>query len=154
MNKLIGSQYFVAQFLWTYFFLSCWTNDVTNFPKVMNLMSSPNCYLRFSIVVLETLKFEWQCSQYLELKPSCANYNDIWWCFLYAFRFRRITFPSIWKPEQNTWLKIFLNENKLQVFKYVCIKTIQFLPSTVTVSWHPSKSQIYNTWKFIKTTHQ
>ena len=71
MNKLIGSQYFVAHFLWTHFFLSCWTDYVINFLKVMNLMSSPNCHLRFSIVVLETLKFEWQCSQYLELNPTC-----------------------------------------------------------------------------------
>ena len=39
----------------------------------MNLMSSLNCHLRFSIVVLETLKFEWQCSQYLELIPTCEN---------------------------------------------------------------------------------
>ena len=35
-------------------------------------MSSQNCHLRFSIVVLETLKFKWQCSQYLELNPTCA----------------------------------------------------------------------------------
>ena len=67
---MIGIQYFVAQFLWTHFFLSCWTNHVTNFPKVMNLMSSPNCHRGFSIVVLETLKFEWQYSQYLELNPT------------------------------------------------------------------------------------
>ena len=38
----------------------------------MNLMSSVNSHLRFSIVVLETLKFEWQCSQYIELNPTCA----------------------------------------------------------------------------------
>ena len=36
-------------------------------------MSSLNCYLRFSIVVLETLKFEWQCCQYLELNPTCTD---------------------------------------------------------------------------------
>ena len=71
MNKLIGSQYLFAQFLWIHFFLSCWTNDVTNFPNVMKLMSSPNCHLRFSIFVPETLKFKWQCSQYLELNPTC-----------------------------------------------------------------------------------
>ena len=39
VNKLIDSKCFVAQFLLTHFFLSCWTNDVTNFPKVMKLMS-------------------------------------------------------------------------------------------------------------------
>ena len=41
------------------------------FIMVIISMSSPNCDLRFSIVVLETLKFEWQCSQYLELNPTC-----------------------------------------------------------------------------------
>ena len=39
----------------------------------MNLMSSPNCHLRFSIVVLETLNFEWQCSQCLGLNLTCAQ---------------------------------------------------------------------------------
>ena len=71
VNKLISNQYFVAQLLRTHFFLSFWTNDFTNFLKVMNLMSSPNCHLRFSIVFLKTLKFQWQCSQYLELNPTC-----------------------------------------------------------------------------------
>ena len=49
------------------------TNDVKNFLKVMNLMSLPNCHLRFSIVVLETLNFEWQCSQDIELNPTCVR---------------------------------------------------------------------------------
>ena len=35
-------------------------------------MSSLSCDLRFSIFVLETLKFEWQCSQYLDLNPTCG----------------------------------------------------------------------------------
>ena len=35
-------------------------------------MSLPICHFRFSIFVLETLKFEWQFSQYLELNPSCV----------------------------------------------------------------------------------
>ena len=39
-------------------------------------MSSLNCHLRFSIVVLETLKFEWQCSQYLELNPTCDHVRN------------------------------------------------------------------------------
>ena len=34
---------------------------------------SPICHLRFSIFILETLKFEWQCSQYFELNPTCGN---------------------------------------------------------------------------------
>ena len=74
VNKLIGSQCLVAQFLCTHFFLSCWISDVTSFLKVMKLVSSPKCYLRFSIVVPETLKFEWQCSQYLELNPTHEKY--------------------------------------------------------------------------------
>ena len=32
----------------------------------MKLMSLPTYHLRFSTFVLETLKFEWQCSQYLK----------------------------------------------------------------------------------------
>ena len=36
-------------------------------------MSSLNCRHRFSISVLETLTFEWQCSQYLELNPACGK---------------------------------------------------------------------------------
>ena len=60
------------KFLWTHFFLSCWTNDVTNFPKVIKSMPSMNCHLRFSIFVPETLKFKWQCSQCLELNPTCV----------------------------------------------------------------------------------
>ena len=76
MNKLIGSQYLIAQFLWTHLFLSSWTNDVTNFQKVMKLIASLNCHLRFSIFVLETFKFEWQCSQYLELNPTFDNVNS------------------------------------------------------------------------------
>ena len=50
--------------------LSFWTNNVTNFPKVIRLMSLPICCFRFSIFVLETLKFEWQCNQYLQLNPT------------------------------------------------------------------------------------
>ena len=34
-------------------------------------MSSPTCHLRFLIVFLETLKFDCQYSQYLELNPTC-----------------------------------------------------------------------------------
>ena len=77
VTKLIGSQYLVAQFLWIHFFLSCWTSDVTNSPKVMKLMSLPKCHFRFLIVVLETLKFEWQCSQYLELNPTCGKCQHV-----------------------------------------------------------------------------
>ena len=38
----------------------------------MKLMSSPNCYHIFSIALLETLKFEWQYGQYLELNRACG----------------------------------------------------------------------------------
>ena len=38
-------------------FLSFWTNDVTNFPKISGLMSPAICRFRFSIFGLETLKF-------------------------------------------------------------------------------------------------
>ena len=39
----------------------------------MKLMSSLTCHLRFSISFQETLKYEWQCSQYLELNPNCVE---------------------------------------------------------------------------------
>ena len=52
--------------------LNFWTNNVTYFPKVTQLMSFPVCHFRFSIFVLATLRFEWQCSQYFELNATCA----------------------------------------------------------------------------------
>ena len=30
-------------------------------------------HFRFSFFVLDIVKFEWQCSQYLELNPTCAH---------------------------------------------------------------------------------
>ena len=51
--------------------LRVWTNDVTNILKVTQIISPQTSYFRFSIFVLEALKFEWQCSQYLELNPTC-----------------------------------------------------------------------------------
>ena len=62
-NKLICNKYLDSYFQ---------TDNVTHFPKVMKLMSSSNCHLNFSIFVLETLKFECQCSQYLEFNPICV----------------------------------------------------------------------------------
>ena len=44
------------------FFLKLLDQQCHKFSEVMNLMSSPNCHLRFSIVVVQTLKSEWQCS--------------------------------------------------------------------------------------------
>ena len=74
------SQYLDSQFLETPNVLSFWTNDVTNIPKVTQLMSLPICHFRFSIFVLESLKFKkkgwhshWQCNQYLELNPTCDH---------------------------------------------------------------------------------
>ena len=49
---------------------------MTKFAKVMKLIFLSNCHVRFSIVVLETLKFEWQYSQYLELSPTCAEWSS------------------------------------------------------------------------------
>ena len=79
-NKLICIQYLDSQFLLTHFFLSLWTNNVTNVPKVMKLMSSPTCHFRFSIFFLETLKFEWQCSHYLELNRPVLNNQITFHC--------------------------------------------------------------------------
>ena len=71
-KKLICSQYLDWQFLLSLNILSFWTYDVTNFPKISEIMSPPICHFRFLIFVLETLKFEWQCSQYLELNLTCV----------------------------------------------------------------------------------
>ena len=38
--------------------LSFWANDVINFPTVTRLIFIPDCHFRFSIFLLETLKFE------------------------------------------------------------------------------------------------
>ena len=43
LNKLSGSRYPVTKFLWTIFFLSFWTNDVEDFPKLTWTISPPSC---------------------------------------------------------------------------------------------------------------
>ena len=69
----IFSQYLDCQFLLSLNILSSWTHHVMNFPNINGIVSPPNLHLRFSIVVLETSKLERQCSQYLELNPTCEN---------------------------------------------------------------------------------
>ena len=44
--------------VYSHLFSNFWTNNVTNFPKVTQIISPPNCHLRLSIVVLETFKFK------------------------------------------------------------------------------------------------
>ena len=54
--------------------LRVWTNDVTNVLKVTRIISPLTSHLRFSIFVLETLKFQWQVlttCQYLQLNRAC-----------------------------------------------------------------------------------
>ena len=41
------------------------------------VISQLTCHLRYFIVVLETLKLQWQCSQYLTLNPTCIL-ADTW----------------------------------------------------------------------------
>ena len=55
-----------------HFFLNFWTNTVKNFPKNTKLMSFLIVPFRFSIFIIEDLKFKWQCSQYFEFNPTCA----------------------------------------------------------------------------------
>ena len=101
MNKLSCSQYFFVNTI----FLIFWTNDVTNFPKVMKLISLLNCHLIFSILVLETLKFECQCNQYLELNPTCDM------VFLQTCRFP----PSMLNlPPFSGWLRFLMGCRFLQ----------------------------------------
>ena len=72
-KKLTCNQYLDYQFLSSLNILSFWAYDATNFPKVSRIISPLIHHFRFSIAVLETLELEWQCSQYLELNPTCAN---------------------------------------------------------------------------------
>ena len=53
--------------------LSFWTNDVTIFSTVTGMISLSICHVRFLIFDLE---LEWQCSQHLELNPTCDI--DLW----------------------------------------------------------------------------
>ena len=53
--------------------LGFWTNDVTHFPKGTIITTFQICHFRVSIFVLETFKLEWQCSQGLELNPTCEK---------------------------------------------------------------------------------
>ena len=71
-KKMTCSQYFDWQFLLSLNILSFWTYNVTKFPKVSGIISPPIRDLRFSIGVPDTLEWEWQCSQYLELNPTCG----------------------------------------------------------------------------------
>ena len=67
----------------------------TDYIAVTQLMALPICHCRFSIFVLETLKFEWQCSQHIELNPICAIWN-LFWNLLWKWSRRRydpIEFP-------------------------------------------------------------
>ena len=50
----------------------------------MKIMSSLNCHFRFSFFVIENLKFEWQCSQYLELNPTCGPARLYQGCALFG----------------------------------------------------------------------
>ena len=73
VQKLTGNQYPDWQYLLSLNILSFSTYHVINFPKVSGIKSSPNYHFRFPIFVLETFKLQWQCSQYLELNPTCAD---------------------------------------------------------------------------------
>ena len=59
------------------FFLSCWTNDVEDFPKVTWIISPPSCQIRFFDCCpwnfFNSRRKDWQCSQYLTLNPTCAT---------------------------------------------------------------------------------
>ena len=73
------------------FYLSFWTNHVTNFPKVMKLMSSPICHLRFSILSYKPLNLSgnvvstlnWS-RPVLKVKRTFLLYSSMLrgWCFL------------------------------------------------------------------------
>ena len=71
-EKLTCSQYLDQQFLLSLNISSFWIYGVTYFPKISRIISPPIRCFRFSAFILETLELEWQCSQYLELNPTCA----------------------------------------------------------------------------------
>ena len=68
----------------------------------MKLMFSPNCHLRFSIFGLETLSFEWQCNQYLELNPTCT-------------KALKVQNTKSLRDEQSHWLNTAISKNSLVI---------------------------------------
>ena len=118
----------------TFCLWSFWTNDATNFPKVMKLMSSLTCHLRFLIFVLETLKFEWQCGQYLELNPTCAL--AIWYVASVDFLSRKrnicLQHQVVGFGFMMTWCFCYVSAN--QTFSRQNICTIMFNVHTKHIS--------------------
>ena len=92
-----GTDYKSVQYLHNIFCF--WIKSVTHFLKVTQIMFLPICYYRFSIFALETLKLEWQCSQYLELNPTCVpgTFCQVVGCFIYILiKFKMfIYYPSL-----------------------------------------------------------
>ena len=97
--------YPLAQFVWTNFFFSYWTNDVTNFTRII---CPPTCHLRFSIVVQLMLKLEWKCSQSLTMNPTC----DI------------ETREIVKKDVYNCWKFLFIVHSHLISAKWLCHITV------------------------------
>ena len=64
--KVLNTNQFIHIFSWVF-----WTNGVTNFLKVIQIISPLTCHLRFSIFVLENSRGkDWQCNQHLELNHT------------------------------------------------------------------------------------
>ena len=96
------------------------------FSKVTQILSSLTCHIRFSIFFLQTLKSEWQCSQYLELNPTCALettpsdtvYNTTMMCLFTHFQDGKST-------EDNGLVKSE-SKNELNYFDHVYVIKVGF----------------------------
>ena len=105
----------------TNFFLSCWTNNVTNFLKDTRIISPPSCHLRFSMFVREKIKLEWQCSQYQPVPSE--------WLCEYTRQESQWQFSEFSKFRENHQRFNWVNLKILFQFKDLC------LAGTVVLSW-------------------
>ena len=139
-KKLTCSQYLDWQFLLSLNILSFWTYNVTNFPKVSGIISPLIRDFRFSICVPETLELEWQCSQYLELNPTCvmdAGWVDAWGGggitalqislprpmfdrhFIKIFKVQILSRPLGQNPDLKKWIYSFQSQMNVPVYQRI-----------------------------------
>ena len=120
--------------------LGFWNNDVS---KITQIVSSLTCHLRFSIFVIQTLKSEWQCSQYLELNPTCALettppdtvYNTTRMCLFTRFQ--------DWKSTEDYGLVKSKSKNELNYFDHVYVIKVGFFCSLLFFKYQSTLCKHY-----------
>ena len=120
------------------------TNNVTHFLKIIQFMSSLNCHRRFSIFLLETLKFEWQCSQYLELNPTCIkgrlDFLACLFCRLHAAN--SSDSPLVRHLLTSSWSSHFNSHTCQQAHNPLRRRTLSVLFTIVTTSYQTTCTSI------------